>query len=868
MDSSGDATIAGTSGLGLPTTAGVVGPQFPNVYVNVTNPSAGFVLQLNPTASAINFASYLPGTDFGGGLAVDAKGNFYLTGGTQETNLPVNANAYQKAPVTISDGQIEGAYVMELNPQATAVVAATYLGAGAVGGYGFSAIALDSHDNIFVGGNATGQGLPLLDPFVTEYEFTGSTSDMVLTELSPDLSSLEFSTYLSSVDPSFGGSLFEGIAVDKTDRLLVTGVTNSRNFPTTLGSFEPQLPAPIDPLSLPFHSFVTVIDMSTPAPSVCFNTLAIGFGNVNANSSTTQTLKITNCGNAPLDITSISSSDPTVAATASCNSVAAGSVCTVTLTFTPVSSKQTNGTITLSDNAQTIPHSVSFAGQGIAPEVIANANPLSFGHVLVGASAIDAELYISNGGQVALSMGAITVSGAGYSLVSNGCTQPLPANSPMACLIEIAFAPANSGTQTGSVVISSNDPVTPRLTVALTGVGDAIYAVPAISSISAPTVLINNGPVTQTISGTNFYPQSVAQLNGATLATTFLSNNELQAVIPASSLTAIGEQYLTVANPLPGGGISASVTVTPYQTLLIQPSALVSVPATGMLYAAIPASAPANPNTVIPINPATGAGHADRVGNNPGLLAASSDGSYLYVANQTDYTLQRINLQTNTVERTFPYSTGNCSTCSNLAATDLETIPGNPTEVLLAQGSWLSLYNDSGLVNSVPNPYRCCYADPNFGSIALAGNPLTIYGLPFSFGGGYFQMAGLTSSGLTYTYPTGNTGGNGSTGAEVVSDGTLLYTSSGQVSILRPRRNSHLPGYVHQRNLISQHARPHPGCVAGGTLLDRLSELQFTQQFACRCHLCLRNQVVCHYRDVGLSSDGLSRHGQPGALGH
>jgi hypothetical protein len=253
-------------------------------------------------------------------------------------------------------------------------------------------------------------------------------------------------------------------------------------------------------------------------------------------------------------------------------------------------------------------------------------------------------------------------------------------------------------------------------------------------------------------------------------------------VIPASALTAIGEQYLTVVNPLPGGGVSASVTITPYQTLVIDPSALASISGTGMLYAAIPAAATTNPNTVIPISPATGAlGTPIPVGQDPRLLAASSDGSYLYVANQADYTVQRINLQTNAVDRTFPYSTGNCSTCSNMAATDLETIPGNPTEVLLAQGSWLSLYNDSGLVNTVPNPYRCCYADPNFGSIALAGNPLTIYGLPFTYPGVYFQVADLMSSGLQYTYPAVGSYGSYTTGNQVVSDGTLLYTSAGQV---------------------------------------------------------------------------------------
>lgn len=785
VDAAGDVTIAGTSGRGLPVTSGVIGPQFPNAYVNVENPSAGFVLQLNPTASAVNFASYLPGTDYGQGLAVDAQGNFYLTGGTQETNLPVSSNAYEKAPVANSDGQIEGAYVLVLNAQATAVVGATYIGAGAVGGYGFSAIALDSHGHIFVGGSAEEQGFPLQDPFVTKYEFTDTIADMVLAEMSPDLSTLEFGSYLSSTNAtSYPGSIFSGLTVDNSNNLIAAGTTYSRSFPTTPGSFEPQLPTPANPLVGYQHSFVTKFNMSTSAPAVCFSTFSVSFGNVNANSSESQTVTVTNCGDTSLDITSIASSDPTVTTSGNCGSVAAGAACPVTLTFTPVSSKATSGTVTLSDNAQTIPQTVSFTGQGVAPEIVANASPLSFGHVLVGAPAIDAWLYISNGGQAALSVGTVTVSGAGYSLVSNGCTQSLPGNSPyFSCPIEIAFAPVNSGTQTGSVVIVSNDPATSQLTVALTGVGDAIYAVPSISSISAPTVLINNGGVNLSISGANFYPQSVAQLNGVALSTSFQSNNSLQATIPASSLTAIGEQYLTVVNPLPGGGISPSVTVTPYQTLVIDPAALVSVPSTGMLYAAIPSSATSNPNTVIPINAATGAlGTPIPVGNNPGFLAVSSDGSYLYVANTTDETVQRINLTTDAVEATFPYTPNiYCLTCATLDATDLETVPGSPQEVLLAQGSILSLFNDAGLVNYIPTS-ACCYADPGFTSIALAGNPLTIYGLPFSYGGGFFQTVNLTNSGLQYTRPTGYTGGpNDTTGAQVISDGTLLYTSAGQV---------------------------------------------------------------------------------------
>jgi DNA-binding beta-propeller fold protein YncE len=284
------------------------------------------------------------------------------------------------------------------------------------------------------------------------------------------------------------------------------------------------------------------------------------------------------------------------------------------------------------------------------------------------------------------------------------------------CTIQLSFAPLTAGALTGSVVISSNDPVNPQLTIGLTGTGDLINGVPSILANSAPTVLLNNGPTTLQLTGTNFYPQSVAQVNGVAQTTTFLDNGDLKVTIAASLLTSLGELQLSVVNPAPGGGSSQAITVTPYETLLIEPAAVASVPATGLLYAAIPASAAANPNTVIPVDPKTGTpGTPIPVGKDPRLLAASSDGAYLYVANQADFTLQRINLKTNAVERTFPYTPNiDCPSCSNVSATDLATIPGSPQEVLLSQGSSLTLYNDAGSVNYVPNDGICCRADPDF----------------------------------------------------------------------------------------------------------------------------------------------------------
>ena len=786
VDASGNATMVGMAGLGLPTTAGVVSPAFPNAYVNVSSPQAGFVLQLNKTANAINFASYLPGTDVAGGLAVDSNGNLWIDGTTYETNLPVSANAYQKVPTKTSLGGLISGYIMELNSTATAVLGATYLNASGSSNEEYSAfngIALDSHNNVFVGGTTGASDFPMVNPFATEFESQIFYGDMILAEMSPDLSTLKFASYLNPADQGYGGSAFAGITVDKADNLIVTGTTFTRDFPTTSGSFEEQLPPAASPFTTPQHTFVTKIDLSTPAPSVCLDKFSVDFGNVNANTPGIQTLQVTNCGNAPLNINSIASSDPTVVGTQSCGAVAPGSTCPVTLTFTPVSSNSTTGTITFADNAVTVPQVIAFTGQGIAPKIFVANNPLSLGHFLVGTQSPVTYLWISNQGQATLVISQIAVSGPGFSIVVNPCGQ-LQAGYGSSCGLQLVFAPTIAGPATGSVVITSNDPINPQLTVALTAVGDSSNSVPVINSIGTNTILIGGGPTTMTVTGSNFYPQSVVQLNGTPLATTFVDNSDLTAVIPASAITALGELPLTVMNPPVGGGISNALKVTPYQTLLLDPAFLVSVPANGMLYAAIPSNATSNPNTVTPIDPKTGStGTPISVGDNPAILAPSSDGAYLYVANRVSQTVQRINLTTNAVERTFPYTPNlYCSSCTNLDASDMIGVPGNPQQVLLSQARWLTLYNDAGAVNYVPNDGVCCFGDPYFGSITLAGNPLTVYGVPFTYGDNYFQVASLTGSGLQYTRtPQVNLGGNNTTGNQVISDGTLLYTSAGQI---------------------------------------------------------------------------------------
>ena len=402
-------------------------------------------------------------------------------------------------------GSTQSGYIMELNSGATAVLGATYLDGVTSSNYeysSFNGIALDSHSNVFVVGLTGSSDFPLVNPFATEWGTLTFYADMIVAEMSPDLTKVEFGSFFNPGDQGYGGSNFAGIAIDKSDNLIVAGTTFSVDFPTTAGSFEPQLPPPASAFSTPMHTFVAKIDLSTPAPAVCLDQFSLSFGSVNANVAATRTLHATNCGNSALNIQSISATDPTIVATQSCGSISPGSTCPITVTFTPVSSNPTSASITLEDNAQTVPQTVLVTGQGIAPKAVPSSNPFSLGHILVGTQGPATALTITNQGQANLIVSKVSVSGLGFSLAANGCAV-VSANYG-SCNINLAFAPAGAGAANGSVVITSNDPVNHQLTVALTGVGDRAYGVPLISTIGAGTILIGSGPQTLTIQGLNY----------------------------------------------------------------------------------------------------------------------------------------------------------------------------------------------------------------------------------------------------------------------------------------------------------------------------------------------------------------------------
>jgi hypothetical protein len=226
VDSAGNAYVAGfTDSFDFPTTAGAFQPAL----AGAAGLADAFVAKLNPSGSALIYSTYLGGTllDVGLGIAVDASGNAYVTGGTRSPDFPTTLNAFQPNPgggVCGVIGPCRDAFITKLGP-AGAVVYSTYLG-GNLDDAG-NGIAVDGS------GDAHVTGFTQSPNFSTtagafQSALAGDT-DAFLTKLNPAGSALLYSTYLGGLAADTGN----GIALDSGGNAYVAGTSASINFPTT-----------------------------------------------------------------------------------------------------------------------------------------------------------------------------------------------------------------------------------------------------------------------------------------------------------------------------------------------------------------------------------------------------------------------------------------------------------------------------------------------------------------------------------------------------------------------------------------------------------------------------------------------------------
>jgi hypothetical protein len=118
-------------------------------------------LKVSPNGNSLLYMTYFggSGTETVGGLAVDQSGNAYISGSTYSADLPTTGGAFQ--PVWQSPVQGQTAFVAKLNPDATKLVYATYLG-GSTNDQAFG-IAVDGSGNAYVAGETTSPDFPIVN---------------------------------------------------------------------------------------------------------------------------------------------------------------------------------------------------------------------------------------------------------------------------------------------------------------------------------------------------------------------------------------------------------------------------------------------------------------------------------------------------------------------------------------------------------------------------------------------------------------------------------------------------------------------------------------------------------------------------------
>jgi hypothetical protein len=179
------------------------------------------------------YSTMLGGTrvDAAQSIAVDRRGNAYVTGRTLSPDFPTRRAFQGLRGRNCQDAPCTDAFVTKLSPGGR-VVYSTYLG-GTSNEEGFG-IAVDRAGAAYVTGNTDSADFPTRNALASRSRSRPCDSqvpcplDVFVTKLRPSGRSIAYSTYLGGSRSDTSG----GIAVDRSGSAYVSGTTRSSNFAT------------------------------------------------------------------------------------------------------------------------------------------------------------------------------------------------------------------------------------------------------------------------------------------------------------------------------------------------------------------------------------------------------------------------------------------------------------------------------------------------------------------------------------------------------------------------------------------------------------------------------------------------------------
>lgn len=497
------------------------------------------VISQNSTSAAtsLSYSSYLGGslTDSGLSIAVAAPNSVYVGGRTDSPDFPWHDNLQP------FNGTSD-AFVAKLDPTSSGVASLVYAtplgGTSPLGGNvvaSATGVAANDSGTVYVTGTTTASDFPSavttsgvpngFQPSCDSCQASSAGGDAFLAAISENAAQ-EPSVYFSPGNEKFPATTIGTPVVGQPIAILNAGeqnltISDIEIVGQNASDFLPQIGAclntPLSPgpsaqcsLEITFApsvggtetAFVSVWDNapgspqlfeltgtgSAPHASVTPSVVDFGSQPANTTGANPQTITVANVGTEALNVAD--ESGPTTSSfriqTSTCplsmGTLAAGSSCTIQISFDPTSVGSFQDQISIQDNSDlqsAAVQTVSLKGVGTAPAPVVHIEPttmiLNFGTISVGKTSGPQMVSLSNQGSATLSLGGITIGGSNGSdfvIDTSVTTCPLAGGTVAIsgqCSVGVQLAPQSAGTsKNASLVFSDNAGNSPQV-VALTG---------------------------------------------------------------------------------------------------------------------------------------------------------------------------------------------------------------------------------------------------------------------------------------------------------------------------------------------------------------------------------------------------------------
>jgi hypothetical protein len=224
IDDDGDIIVVGyTVSQDFPTTSGVI----QEVKIHDTD-YEGFICSFSSDLETLQASTFL-GTENAEQLTsviIDDSNNIIVLGRTDSDIFPTTTGVYDETYNGDDD-----VFITKINNNLTSIVASTYFGGADYFEYP-EKIDIDNDGNIVITGRTGSADFPTT-PNAYDNSFNSGYSDAFVSKFNSDLTEVLLSTFIGGE----GIDIAEALCIDNNGNMIISGDTESHEFPITTGAF-------------------------------------------------------------------------------------------------------------------------------------------------------------------------------------------------------------------------------------------------------------------------------------------------------------------------------------------------------------------------------------------------------------------------------------------------------------------------------------------------------------------------------------------------------------------------------------------------------------------------------------------------------